>query len=270
MTNDRRPGRFRARALLPLLVLVLVAGAAVGAYYDWYLWHPMSAVAITMVAAVLVLVGGLAAAINARRVRPIGLLLVAAGLGAVLGSVINPTRPVVERQDGGSIRMVLTAPAAFDASGDGDCGSARDASQVVVSPGEFGLARSTEDADFHYVYLTIGDMYDFGRPTTRSDHLSLVIEVQSATVSPDFDDPNARPGFTRHASDASSTLTLTDHSRSGGTLAFANLAMGDPAGSAGRSAFAGTVTWTCGPVIDFERPPAGGPDAEPRESPPPG
>jgi hypothetical protein len=247
MTTATPPARSRARRLLPLLALVFLAAIGVGAYYDWYMWHPMSAVVVTLIAGVLVIAGGIASAIRSPRIRPIGLLLLVAGLGAIVGSLVNPTRPQVVPHQGGSLHLVLAAPAAFDATGDAECASSQDASQVVVSPGEFGLARASEEADFHYVYITIGDMYDFGDPAMRSDHLSLMMEVQAARLPADFES-NGKPGATRYSSDASSVLALSGHTRAGGTITFSNLSIGDPPDRSRRSDLTGTITWTCGPV----------------------
>ncbi|HET7704140.1 MAG TPA: hypothetical protein VFK35_12125 [Candidatus Limnocylindrales bacterium] len=246
-TTSDRPAR-RTTWLLPVLGLVLVAASGVGAWSNWYLWHPMSGLVVTIAAVGLLLVGGLALLVRSNRLRPIGLVLAVAAVGTVVGQQVGPDRPAVRRHDSGTLRLVLTAPAAFDASGKASCGSAADASQVVVDPDEFGLARSSDRADFHYVYVTIGDMYDYGARTARSDHLSVVITVMNAGIPADAD-PNVRPGETRHTSDAASNLVLAPgHSVNGGSITFSNLALGDPADPARRSDLAGTVSWTCGPL----------------------
>ena len=270
LTTPDRPAR-RPAWLLPILGVVLAAAIGVGAWSNWYLWHPMSGVVVTMMAVGLLLVGGLALLVHSRRLRPTGLVLVAAAVGTVVGQQVGPDRPDVRRHDGGSLRLVLTAPAAFDASGKASCGSAADASQVVVDPDEFGLARASEEADFHYAYVTIGDMYDFGDRTARSDHLSVVISVISATIPADAD-PNVRPGETRHSSDAASNLVLAPgHSVNGGSITFSNLALGDPADPSRRSDLACTISWTCGPLSTGpgpgEAPP---PEDDVSESPLPG
>lgn len=248
--------------LLPVLGAVLVGAIGVGAYFNWYLWHPMSGVVVTIVSVGLLLVGGLALLVRSSRLRPIGLVLVVAAVGTVAGQQLGPDRPEVRRHESGSLRLVLTAPSALDASGKASCGSAADASQVVVDPDEFGVARASEEADFHYAYVTVGDMYDFGDRTARSDHLSVVISVISAMIPADAD-PNVRPGETRHSSDAVSNLVLAPgHSIDGGSITFSNLALGDPADPARRSDLVGTVSWTCGPLST-------GPGPGPGESPPP-
>ncbi|MBA2718193.1 MAG: hypothetical protein H0U52_02970 [Chloroflexi bacterium] len=257
------PARRRSRWFLRLLLgLTLLVAVAVGAYYNWYLWHPMSGIVVTFIGLILVLVGGVAVSIRNSRVRPVALILIVAGVGAIMGQNVGPDRPETRRHETGSLRLVLTAPATFDASGAASCGSTADASQVVVDPGEFGLARASEDADFHYVSVTIGDMYDFASSNRRSDHLRVSITVQSARIPADLEG-NGRPGATMHTSDAASDLTLLPgHTLQGGSVAFSNLSVGEPPDPARRSDLAGTITWTCGPVTVFD------PGATPRDQPP--
>lgn len=257
-SNNPDPVRTRpssSRGLLAVLALTLVAALAVGMYANWYLWHPMSGIVATLGAAILILVGGIAALIRNRRVRAIAAMLLVAGFGTIVGQNVGPDRPPIFPHETGTLRLVLSAPTAFDATGDATCSETADASQVTVDPGEFGLARASEDADFHYVHIAIGDMYDVGARGRRDDHLSLTIEVQPALLPAD-----GKPAPTRLTSDGASVLTLgSGHTLEGGSLTFANLAIGDPADPARRSDVAGTVSWTCGPVT----PDDSEPDVEP-------
>lgn len=254
MTNVPRPAATRRRWILPLLGLALAGGLAAGAYYNWYLWHPMSGVVVTLVGAVLIIVGAIAVLVRSRRVRPIALVLIVAGFGTIIGQNVGPDRPPTRRHETGSLRLVLTSPIAFDASGPASCGSTADASQLVVDPGEFGMARASEEADFHYPYVMIGDMYDYGRAGQRNDHLSVSITVQLARIPADFGSTeNGRPGATIHSSDASSVLALAPgHTLEGGSISFSNLAIGEVPDPNRRSDLVGTVSWTCGPVTVFD------------------
>lgn len=249
MTDDRRPAPTRQPWLPALLGLALIGGLTAGAYYNWYLWHPMSGLVITLAALGLLLIGGIAFLIRSRRVRPIALVLIVAGIGTIAGQNVGPDRPATFRHETGSMRLVLTSPIAFDASGPASCGSTADGSQVVVDPGSFGMARASEEADFHYPYVTIGDMYDFADPDRRDDHLKVSITVQLARIPADFD-PNAAPGATIHRSDRASNLILAPgHTVGGGSISFSNLVVGGvPNASSSRSDLAGTLSWTCGPV----------------------
>ncbi|MDQ3128324.1 MAG: hypothetical protein M3Q66_07735 [Chloroflexota bacterium] len=251
MTNqpDRTPTRTRRPGwLLAVLGLTLLAATAVGAYYDWYLWHPMSGIMVTLAGAALILVGGLAVLVRSRRVRPIALVLIVAGIGTIVGQTVGPDRPATFRHETGSMHLVLTSPITFDASGPASCGSAADGSQVAVAPGSFGMARASDEADFHYPSVTIGDMYDYADPNRRNDHLNVSISVQQARIPADID-PNAAPGETIHRSDRASNLTLAPgHSVGGGSISFSNLALGVRPDAARRSDLVGTISWTCGPV----------------------
>lgn len=249
MTNPSRPASNRQRWLLPLLGAVLAGGLAAGAHFNWYYWHPMSGLVITLAAVGILLIGGIAVLIRSRRIRPIALVLMVAGIGTIAGQNLGPDRPATRRHETGTLRLVLTSPVAFDAVGAASCGSTADASQVVVDPGEFGMARASEEADFHYPYVTIGDMYDYADPNRRDDHLSISIRVLPASFPADAD-PNLALAETIHQSDRASILTLAPgHSIAGGSISFSNLVIGErPDSSSSRSDLAGTLSWTCGPV----------------------
>ena len=249
MSDDPRPAPTRQPWLPSLLGLALIGGLAAGAYYNWYLWHPMSGLVITLLALGLLLIGGVAFLIRSRRVRPIALVLIVAGIGTIVGQNVGPDRPATFRHETGSMHLVLTGPISLDVSGTATCGQASDGSQVVVDPGSFGMARASEDADFHYPYVLIGDMYDYDDPNRRDDHLRISITVQLARLPADFD-PNVQPGATIHRSDRASILSLAPgHSVGGGSISFSNLVVGElPNSSSSRSDLVGTLSWTCGPV----------------------
>ena len=247
MSELSAPARRQSRRwLLPALVIAAVLGAAAGAYLDWYMWHPMSAIVTTIGLIMLLIAGGLAVLVRSR-VRPIGMILLALAVGGFAGQVGGPSRPVTHRTETGSIRLVLTAPSAFDASGDATCGLVEEGGQILVDPGEFGTARTSADADFHYVSVAVGDMWDFGHPMARRDHVSVTIRVIPELVPAD-----GKPAEQVYATDPDSTVTLGPTTQTGGSITFANLAIGDPtarSASSGRSDLAGTVSWTCGPIV---------------------
>ena len=248
MTRPPDPNRRIRPRLFAALAIAFGIGMAVAAYLDWYMWHPMSAIVTTLGLIVLLIAGGLTALVRSPRIRPIGLILLAVAIGGFVGQAVGPSRPVTRRTDTGSTRLVLTGPVASDAAGDATCGLVDDGSQILVDPGEFGLARASEDADFHYVSVAIGDMWDFGDPLARPDHISLTIRVIKAIVPED-----GKPGETIHTTDRASTVTLGPTTLGGGSLTFANLVVEDPFApfpNAPRSDFAGTISWTCGPIVN--------------------
>jgi hypothetical protein len=248
MTRPPDPNRRIRPRLFAALAIAFGIGVAVAAYLDWYMWHPMSAIVTTLGLIVLLIAGGLTALVRSPRIRPIGLILLAVAIGGFVGQAVGPSRPVTHRTDTGSTRLVLTGPVASDAAGDATCGLVDDGSQILVDPGEFGLARASEDADFHYVSVAIGDMWDFGDPLARPDHISVTIRVIKAIVPED-----GKPGETIHTTDRASTVTLGPTTLGGGSLTFANLVVEDPFApfpNAPRSDFAGTISWTCGPIVN--------------------
>jgi hypothetical protein len=248
MTRPPDPNRRIRPRLFAALAIAFGIGVAVAAYLDWYMWHPMSAIVTTLGLIVLLIAGGLTALVRSPRIRPIGLILLAVAIGGFVGQAVGPSRPVTHRTDTGSTRLVLTGPVASDAAGDATCGLVDDGSQILVDPGEFGLARASEDADFHYVSVAIGDMWDFGDPLARPDHISVTIRVIKAIVPED-----GKPGETIHTTDRASTVTLGPTTLGGGSLTFANMVVEDPFApfpNAPRSDFAGTISWTCGPIVN--------------------
>lgn len=255
---------------MAVLGLTLLAAIAAGAYYDWYLWHPMSGIMVTLAGAVLILVGGIAVLVRSRRVRPIALILIVAGIGTIVGQKVGPDRPATFRHETGSMRLVLTSPITLDASGPASCGATADGSQVVVDPGSFGMARASDEADFHYPSVTIGDMYDYADPKRRDDHMNVSISVQLARIPADVD-PNAAPGETIHRSDRASILTLAPgHTVAGGSISFSNLGLGVRPAATPRSELVGTISWTCDPVtlVPGTHDDPGGGEQLPEEPPP--
>ena len=267
MTTSAVRPRLDPRQIAPL-VIAFGLGAGLAAVLDWYLWHPMSAIVTTLFLGLLGLVGAIAALVRHRWVRPIGLVLVAFAIGGFVGQAVGPSRPALIHTEGGSVRLVLTSGTTLDASGDASCAFAEDGTgQFQVAPGEFGVARAAEDADFHYVNVAIGDMSDFGDPNARPDHVSVTIRVIKAIVPQD-----GKPSEVEHTSDRASQVTLHSASADGGSLSFANLVVEEPgaATATGRSELAGTITWTCGRIPpedgeDLQPPPE---DAPPQETPP--
>jgi hypothetical protein len=241
VTTRALPGGRTPLAIV--LIVAVLAGVALGAYLDWYMWHPMSSIVASLLFAVLIVAGGIAALVPARPVRIVGLVLLAIAIGGFAGQAVGPRRPDTLHTDTGSQRLVLTAPTEFDAAGDASCGLVADGSQITVDPGEFGLARDAEAADFHYVHVAIGDMWDFGDPMARPDHVSVTIRVI-----PELLPDDGKPGEVEHTTDAASTVTLGPTTNAGGSISFANLLVIEPGRPPARSDLAGTISWTCGPV----------------------
>ncbi len=108
--RDLRVGAVNARwGAWLLLGVVAAVGAVGGAIWDWYNWHPMSAVVATLVAIPLVLIGVVLLIIRARRSRQVGGVVLALGLGIVAGQVLGPSRPDFDGSSG-SVTVALEQP----------------------------------------------------------------------------------------------------------------------------------------------------------------
>jgi hypothetical protein len=199
--------------------VALVAGFAAGAWLDWHMWHPMSSIVATMGFGLLLLVGLVAALIRQRIARSIAVVLLSVAVGGFAGQAFGPARPSILRTDTGSIRLILSGADALDARGGASCGFDAAGDQIVVDPDEFGVARPTEDADFHYVDIP-------------------------ALVS-----ASGKPDEISHETDAASVVELGRTSRTGGSVTFSNLVVDGRSDSGSRSPLRGTVTWTCGAAV---------------------
>jgi hypothetical protein len=224
--------------------VALVAGLAAGAWLDWHMWHPMSSIVATMGFGLLLLVGLVAALIRQRIARSIAVVLLSVAVGGFAGQALGPARPTILRTDTGSIRLILSGADALDARGGASCGFDAAGDQIVVDPDEFGVARPTEDADFHYVDIAIGDMWDFGDPHARADHVTIRIRVIPALVT-----AAGEPDEISHETDAASVVELGRTSTTGGSVTFSNLVVDGGSDSGSRSPLRGTVTWTCGAAV---------------------
>jgi len=223
--------------------LALIAGVAAGAWLDWHMWHPMSSIVATMGFGLLLLVGLVAALIRQSAARTVGVVLLSAALGGFAGQALGPARPTILRTEIGSIHLLLQGADPTDAAGGATCGFDAAGSQIVVDPDEFGVARATEDADFHYVDLAIGDMWDFGDPRARADHVTIRIRVIPALLP-----ASGKPEEIIHETDGASVVELGPTSTTGGSVTFSNLVVDGGADHGSRSPLRGTVTWTCGPA----------------------
>ena len=231
----------RGRTRVVIGSVALIAGVAAGAWLDWHMWHPMSSIVATMGFGLVLLVGLAAALIRRSAARTVALVLLSVAVGGFAGQAIGPARPSILRTDTGSIHLVLTGADAVDASGGASCGFDAAGDQIVVDPDEFGVARTTEDADFHYVDVAIGDMWDFGDSRARADHVTIRIRVIPALLS-----ASGKPDEITHETDGASVVELGRTSTAGGSLTFSNLVVDGGADSGSRSPLHGTVTWTCG------------------------
>jgi hypothetical protein len=226
-----------------LVALALVAGVVGGAVWDWYNWHPMSAVVATLVAIPLVILGVLMLIIRARRSRQVGQVVLALGLGIVAGQVLGPSRPDVDGS-GGTITVDLASPVVetttivasctwdtegqFQVSGDPNM-------RFQLTPEDPSIPASVDQRQFVLVSLSAGDRWR-GDRRLRSDDLELAVHVDYVTE---------RPRVVMVAADTS-TLVL-EGTHEAGTMTFAGLvpSMSEDEPTGDPVDLAGTITWTC-------------------------
>lgn len=235
-TRNARRWTWVARAVLA------VVGAIAGAVWDWYNWHPMSAVVMTLVAASLLLVGGALLAIRARWTRRVGPFVLALGLGIVAGQVLGPDRAPLDGKTG-TISITTDSPTVATGTASAFCSSDRDGQFQVSGDANLRLGLFDDDptapADldqraFVQISITNGDRWRNGG-IERSDDLQLQIRIGPVTAGAET---------VMLATDAS-TVDLQGTAQSG-SLRFADLAhRTGPDGAGGPIDIAGTLTWTC-------------------------
>lgn len=234
----------RPRVLL-LLALLVVTGVAAGATWDWFNWHPMDAVLMTLAAIVVLVVGGVLAVVRLRGSRPAGLLVLALGVGMVAGQVLGPSRPELAIAEG-SLAMAMDQPAPAEGTGVATCqwSDARDELQVsgdhnlridLLPPIE-GAPPDIDQRAFVLVSITVGDRWRDG-VVARRDNIDLWLSVGGVA--------DGAEEVALAASDAS-TLEVS-WTPEGGSARFAGLVDATTGGAAQAplAGLAGTITWTC-------------------------
>ena len=253
MTATSEPTATTGRWLgFAVLAGIALLGAAIGAYLDWRMWHPMSGIVVTFGALAILLVGALAWAARSPRIRPIAFGVLAFGAGVVLGQNLGPSRPPISLVEG-RMTIELTNPAnAAPISGRADCQLTPDGRNFEIS-GDPNLRikigdQRMEERDALQVALARGDMWDYGAES-RDDGWSLLTIVSD--TGPFTDDEV--PTNIAMASDATSDLVASGDQRAGSIrfsgLVGTDVGLGDPPASS--EALAGTLTWSCeGPDAD--------------------
>lgn len=237
-TAPRRPIPWRLIAFVVLLVVGIVAGAV----WDWFNWHPIDAIVLTLGAVLLLVLGGVLA-IARRRARTLGVLLLVLGGGIVVGQVLGPSRPDLVHRDG-SATVALISPKTTEGNALASCATS-DGSELQLTVDQNlrldivdddpSIPADIDQREFFGASLTIGDRWRV-RGEPRPDRAELLVIVGSVVA----DVPEAR-----YVSTPTSTLEV-DWTNTRGTLRFSGLQR--VAGAEGSGApldLTGTIDWTC-------------------------
>jgi hypothetical protein len=240
---SRRPG------VMLLLVLLVVAGVAAGAIWDWFNWHPMDALLMTLAAIGVLVVGGVLAMVRPRGSRLAGLLVLALGTGIVAGQVLGPSRPELEAAEG-SLAMAVDQPAPAEGTGVAICQWSEGHDELQVSgdhnlridllPPIEGAPPDVDQRAFVLVSVTVGDRWPDGA-VARSDNIDLWLSVGGVA------DGDAEVALAA-ADDSTLEVTWTPE---GGSARFAGLvdATTGAAVAPPLAGLSGTITWTCEPAV---------------------
>lgn len=225
-----------------VLVAVTAVAAVVGAYFDWLWWPVYKGLLITFVAIGLLIVGGIVAIVPRRRIRRVGLVILAVAIGLLLGQNLGPSREPLIQQTEGSITLHLESPVQGTATGAVSCTNVASETEFQVS----GDPNVRLDTDRSFVWISIdkGDRWAVLDDGPRADGVSLWISVTPEAV---IDTKSTTIGM--QATDRS-TVDAT-FANEGGSVRFSGLEpMSGPDYTGESLDLAGTIEWRCGPAVD--------------------
>jgi hypothetical protein len=230
---------------LAAVVAAAFAGAAgVGAYLDWIWWPVYSGLMLTLAAIAILAVAGSLTLIARHhgRVRRVGFVTIAIGVGLLAGQNLGPSREPLIHQFGGTMTLRLEAPVVAVATGPADCTNVARATEFSVT-GDSNMTLDTADRPFVMVYVNVGDRWKAidGVPRKDGVRLDLGLEGRLATEA-------GKPVATQMQATPSSTVVAT-FGNAGGSIHFANLvARTGPDSTGEQMDLAETLEWTCGEV----------------------
>lgn len=232
------PSRSNAPFVVALAVVGLAA-AVVGAWLDWLWWPVYSGLTITLAAFGLLIVGGILALIPRRPVRRLGLVILAAAVGALLGQNLGPSREELIQQEG-TVTLTLEQPFVDSATASANCSTVASGTEFSMS-GDVNMRLS--DRSFVWIYVDSGDRWAVRSNAPRANGLRLQIDISPEQV------PDAgRPSSVGMQATSASTVDA-DLTSAGGRVRFAGLEPMTDADHDGTALdLAGTIEWTCDPV----------------------
>jgi hypothetical protein len=239
-TSTPAPGD-RRRLLFPASLLAAGALAAVvGAYVDWQWWPVYSGLMLTLIAVPMLVVGAIVALVARGIVRRGALIVVAVGIGLLVGQNLGPSREPLLLTEGGSMTLRLESPVAAVATGSASCSNVASGTEFQVT-GTPDLRLDELNRVWNGVYLTTGDRWDAIDEAPQKDGVRLSIQGNDLRIPDD-----GFPSMVVMEATEASTLEAT-FSNDGGSARFAGLApeVGPELGAAPMD-LAGTIEWTCG------------------------
>jgi hypothetical protein len=236
--TEPTPGIGRRRWLVPMLLVGLAAGV-VGAWIDWLWWPVYVGLTLTLAAIAITIVGGILALIPRRPVRLVGVVVLAVGIGLLLGQNLGPSREPLLVRDG-SITIRLEAPYQAMATGPATCSTVESGTEFSIY-GDPNLRLDTAGEPFVMIATDTGNRWRVRSDAPTKDGVLLQIGITQALVAED-----GKPSTTGMQATPSSTLEST-FTPDAGRIRFAGLSPMTGVDYNGDSIdLAGTVEWTCG------------------------
>lgn len=236
----------RERGRATLLVALLGAGASaalIGACLDWRMWPVYDGLLITIAAGGILLFGALFALVGRGIWRRIGLVVLAVGIGLIVGQNLGPSREPLIWTSGGTMTLRLESPVVAVATAPAECGNVASGTEFQVT-GDANMRLETPVRPFIGVYITAGDRWAAIEDAPRKDGVRLKITSDDPIVPAD-----GKADAVGMQATGSSTLEAT-FSNDGGSIIFSGLeAQTGPDYSGDPVDFAGTIEWTCGEAI---------------------
>ncbi|MEO8469138.1 MAG: hypothetical protein ABI573_05675 [Chloroflexota bacterium] len=221
------------------LVLIFGLASVVGAYLDWIWWVPYVGIMITIAAVAILVPAGLIAAIGRGKVRSLGIMALAVGIGLLAGQGLGPGREPLIQSLNGTMTVYLDTPIAATASGSASCLTVASGTEISVN-GDSNMHLDTPDEPFLSVYLNKGDRWEANDDSPRMSGVRLELALEGRLARAD-----GKPLATEMEVGPSSTVVVS-FTNSAGSIRFADLVAKTGADSTGESVdISGRIEWTC-------------------------
>ena len=241
-TTSTGAGRGRITFWL-ILGASLVVAAIVGAYVDWLWWPVYKGLVLTLAAVAILVVAGILALAGRGNVRRGAMVGLAVGVGLLIGQTLGPTREPLILTDGGRMTLRLESPVVATATGPANCTNVVSETEYQVS-GTPNLRLEEMNRVWDTVYITVGDRWEAIEEGPRKDGVRFSIWGTDLAIATD-----GAPSMAEMQAVESSIIDAT-FTNEGGSARFANLApRAGPDLTAAPMDLAGTIEWTCGPVV---------------------